>query len=144
MAVAAVLSLITAACTEISGGAVEVSWSLQVPLGAGVSCASAQIERMRLWWDDGEAPAYASWPCTDGHGVTRFQVPAGGVQLYMAPECASGTAASYGTYIAPAPISREIRNGEVVRLDAIVVHVITPVAGSPASFCVDNACICRS
>lgn len=140
---AALMSLATAACTEISGGAVEVSWSLQVPLGAGVSCASAQIERMRLWWDDGVAPAFASWPCTDGHGVTRFQVPAGEVQLYMAPECAAGTPAIYGTYIAPAPISREILDGQVVRLDAIVVHVITPVAASPASFCVDHACICR-
>ncbi|MBK9073074.1 MAG: hypothetical protein IPL79_19060 [Myxococcales bacterium] len=137
------MSLAAAACTEISGGAVEVSWSLQVPLGAGVSCASAQIERMRLWWDDGEAPAFASWPCTDGHGVTRFEVPAGKVELSMAPECATAEEAVYGTFIAPAPISREIHNGEVVRLDAVVVHVITPVAASPASFCVDHACICR-
>lgn len=131
------------ACTDVTGGAVEVSWSLQVPEGAGVSCASARIARMRLYWEaDGEA-SFASWPCTDAHGVTKFEVPVGSAILRMTPECQNGQEATYGTYVAPAPIVRDIAQGDVVRLDAIVVHLITPTAGSPSNFCTENACVCR-
>lgn len=132
-----------AACTDPSQGAVEVSWSLQVPAGAGVSCEEALVESMRLYWRVDGAVAFKAWPCERAHAVTTFEVPVGSAELWMEPACANGQAAAEGTFFAPAPLVRDIAAGEVVRIDAVVVQLVTPTNESPTTFCAENTCVCR-
>lgn len=139
--------LAVASCTEVHGGAVELSWTLRPESGDSVDLFVTcdpdvegvnPIENMRLnWIVDGSAGS-AAWGCSDYHGVTGFDVPAGSALLTVTPECATGDAAP-GTYTAPAPIVRTVTVGQTVDLDAIEVFVEISDCGSGSG---QQACIC--
>jgi hypothetical protein len=141
-----VLALVVG-CTDIHGGAVELSWTLRPESGDSVdlfvNCDTGVIganpvERMRLDWSVGSAFGEASWSCTDYHGVTGFELPAGSALLSVTPECASGDAAP-ATYTAPTPEERDVTVGNTVNLGAIEVFVEITQCGSGSD---QQACIC--
>ncbi|MBL0215255.1 MAG: hypothetical protein IPQ07_15385 [Myxococcales bacterium] len=143
--VAGVCALVSATgCTQVDGGAVELSWKLR-PASSSlpdkfVNCNSGQdgtspVTRIRLDWEVvGRSSGFASWRCDDNHGVTGFDLPEGEALLSVTPECAEGPADPQ-TYTAPAPEQRRVILGDTVSLGA--VELILQV-----SYCGQQPCIC--
>jgi hypothetical protein len=133
-----------AACVDVDGGAVELSWKLR-PASSSledkfVDCDSGQpgtnpVTRIRLDWDVNGVLGSRSWRCDDNHGVTGFDLPEGEALLSIAPVCAEGPA-SEATYTAPAPIMRRVIAGDTVTLGA--VEIVLQV-----SYCGQQPCICE-
>lgn len=116
--------LATAACTDVNGGAVEVSWDLREIGGADLDCEDARVARIRLWWEDALGSVrYDEFECRDDRGVTRFQLEPGDAALWLSPVCEDGTEAAVTSYRAPAPIVRAITVGDVITLDTQVIEV---------------------
>ena len=122
-------------CVEVNGGAVELSWSVRTFDGVRVadSCddnkRGVHLETIRLAWKavseggDGtgmEPDGLAEFPCEDRRGITEFTVPGGEHLLWIVPVCAGG-ALPAGNYQVPPPIVRDIREGTVTTLDALLV-----------------------
>jgi hypothetical protein len=125
-------------CTDVSGGAVELSWKLRPASGSTsvfVDCDVGPVTRMRLDWEVGQVTGFATWPCTDYHGVTGFDLPPGSALLSVSPLCYAA-AADTKTYTAPAPEQRTVIIGNTVSLGA--VEVVVEVAQ-----CTDQPCICK-
>ncbi len=143
---AAVLAIVlAAACTQVDGGAVELSWKLR-PASSSLpdkflDCDSRKadtgpVTRIRLDWEVvGRRSGIASWRCDDNHGVTGFDLPEGEALLSVTPECAEGPA-SPATYTAPAPEQRHVILGDTVSLGA--VELVLQV-----SYCGLQPCICH-
>lgn len=139
---ATALCLLVHGCSDVSGGAVELSWKLR-PASSSlqdkfVDCDSKlpgtrPVTAIRLDW--GDPDLYAEWPCSDNSGVTRFELPPGDALLSVTPRCAEGPA-SLDTYISPAPEKRDVILGDVVSLGAVEIVVTV-------SYCDDQPCICR-
>lgn len=138
------LLLLYGACTQVDGGAVELSWKLR-PASSSlpdkfVDCNSGQtgtnpVTRIRLDWEVvGRGSGFASWRCGDNHGVTGFDLPEGEALLLVTPECAEGPA-DPATYTAPAPEQRHVILGDTVSLGA--VELVLKV-----SYCGQQPCIC--
>jgi len=137
--------LVHAACTDVSGGAVELSWRLRPTSGAGTSqpfidCNSGfpltgPVTSIRLDWDVAGTQAFAVFDCNAGNGVTRFDLPPGQALLSVSPICAGGPAAP-DTYTAPAPEQRAVNVGDTVSLGA--VELILQVTS-----CDLQPCICQ-
>lgn len=145
----AVVALASAACvvsgcTEVDGGAAELSWKLR-PASSGledkfVQCDSGKpgtgpITRMRLVWEVGEETDFEEWPCGDSYGVTGFALPEGLALFSVVPICESGPA-DPASYIAPAVERRNVILGNTVSLGAIELVV-------QVSTCDTQVCICR-
>jgi hypothetical protein len=109
------------ACTEVSGGAVEISWNLRNVDGSGVSCGFAEVEFIRLNILDDFGAGYVEFPCTDERGVTRFDLAPGDAELWLSPACESTLDPI--AYRAPPPIVRTITEGEVITLDTQLIEV---------------------
>lgn len=138
----------SAGCQNIDGGAVELSWRLRPesgqtpnnPCDPFVCCDSLQpgtnpVDRIVLSWVvDGEGSS-ASWDCSSGNGVTRFDVPPGDALLSIAPVCKDHDA-DPSTYIAPAAEERTITIGNTVSLGAVEVLL-------RISSCDVQPCICQ-
>jgi hypothetical protein len=143
------LCLLVAGCASVDGGAVELSWELRPASGASdlfVDCTSQQpgvdgaplmisITRMRLDWQVGNIVGFATWSCTDYHGVTGFDLPAGTTLLSVSPQCESGAAAT-NTYTSPAPEQRDVIVGDTISLGAVEVVV-------QIDRCDEQPCICQ-
>jgi hypothetical protein len=131
---------IHASCTEVSGGAVELSWLLRPSNGDENACSdqsccqTSRVEQMRLLWDVGGITGSDSWRCEDNRAVTEFVLPPGEASLWVVPECADGPAATE-LYEAPAPVVRTLIDGEVVSLNAVVVQVAVTDCGSQPCIC---------
>lgn len=135
-----------AACVDVNGGAVELSWSLRTLAGDSVeSCSAASIEAVRLCWQPlgdggGEGGArcrserFRSFPCEDESGATRFELPPGPTSLWIEPVCDDGLPAALGTYQVPPPIVRTVSTGDVVTLSSLLIAV------DP---CAEPGCTCR-
>lgn len=127
-------------CVEVNGGAVELSWSVRSFDGERVddSCDNSDprkgpivhLKRIRLAWkavgDDGggagmEPDGLAEFPCGDRRGITEFTVPGGAHLLWIVPVCAGGVLPATSDYQVPPPIVRDIREGTVTTLDALLV-----------------------
>jgi hypothetical protein len=144
-AVTALYLAVHAGCTTVDGGAVELSWRLTPAAGAGpsqpfVDCDSGlpgtgPVTGIRLDWREGLESGSVVFDCNAGHGVTRFEVPTGRTLLSVSPVCASGPADTT-TYMAPAPVERDVTVGNIVSLGAVEV-VLT------VSSCDLQACICH-
>ena len=130
-------------CASVDGGAVELSWKLRPASGSTtdfVDCDSHQpgtlpVTEIRLDWDVNGAVGQGVWPCSAGHGVTGFELPAGQALLSVSPVCVSGGAAT-DTYTAPAPEQRPVIVGNTVSLGA--VELVVQVAS-----CDRQPCICE-
>jgi len=113
----------TYGCTNVTGGAVELSWSLHGTDGKPVDCGVAGVGRIRLEWQVGTVQRFDAWPCDDSRAVTGFDLPAGDALLWVVPECVSGQPADASFYQSPAPVARTITEGDVVELHAIVIQL---------------------
>jgi hypothetical protein len=136
--------LVHAACTDVTGGAVELSWRLRPASGASttqpfIDCTSGlpgtgPVTGVLLAWSGDATPGSVTFDCNAGHGVTRFVLPPGNALLRVSPVCATGPA-SPDTYIAPAPEQRTVNVGDTVSLGA--VELVLQVTGcSPAQPCI--------
>ena len=125
VALATLLLLGSHGCTNVTGGAVELSWSLLGTDGKQVTCNAAGIGRIRLVWQVGSTERVDSWPCMDNRAVTGFEIPQGDALFSVVPECVSGQAADLDFYQSPAPVARTVTEGDVVELHAIVVQLPT-------------------
>ena len=115
-------------CVEVSGGAVELRWKIMWADGnTNTSCSDVGIDRVRLcvrWQGDGGelVTCPASWPCAQGHGTTLFDIPAGRKQLWIDVSC-GGDAGPATAVQVPEPIVRDIVDGEVTQLNALLIVV---------------------
>jgi hypothetical protein len=120
----------SAACVEVNGGAVELSWSLRSFGGTRIEeCDDVRIESIRLAWkaapDGGsgtslEPDDWETFPCEDSRGITEFSIPAGRQMFWILPLCPGGTSPT-GDYEVPPPIVRTVTEGTVITLDALLV-----------------------
>jgi len=140
-ALAVVFAIACAGCTDVSGGAVELSWLLRPSNGDENACneqsccQTSRVAQIRLNWDvDGTVDSDA-WPCEDNRAVTKFVVPPGQASLWVTPECTGGPALT-ATYEAPPPVVRTLVAGDVVSLNAVVVQV-------QVADCDVQPCICH-
>ena len=141
------LCLAVHGCTDVDGGAVELSWKLRALTGSRdtfLDCAIqlaptnqvVNVARIQLDWDvDGEQ-GVRSWPCDDDHGVTRFELPAGQALLRVSPICSNGMVAAASTFSAPAPEQRTVIVGNTVSLFGVELLL-------EVSSCDLQPCICQ-
>lgn len=121
-------------CVSIDGGASELTWSVRTFAGDPVdACSDSQISHIRLCWNAADSGVrgcrpgqFRDFDCEDQTGVTRFEIPPGDTRLYVEPICEDGLAAAPGTYQTPADIIRNVREGEVVTLDSLLIVVTDP------------------
>ncbi|MCE9580585.1 MAG: hypothetical protein K8W52_46120 [Deltaproteobacteria bacterium] len=127
-------------CTNVTGGAVELSWSLEDLDGVHIPCPDA-VTKIRLSWQTDEGLNSASFQCTNNRGVTAFGVPSGQALLWVSPECTDGTEPAPATFVAPPPILRTIAVGDVVELHAVVLQLVVQ---SDTVNCAATACVCAT
>jgi hypothetical protein len=75
-----------------------------------------------------------TFPCSDGHGVTGFELPPGQTALSVSPICENGPATP-STYSAPAPVLRTVTAGNIVNLGAVELVLQIDCSNPP--------CICQ-
>ncbi len=145
------LLVIATACSDVHGGAVEMSWTLRPQSGDDVDLfvmcdtgvvGANPVTYMRLYWSVGSASGSASWACTDYHGVTGFELPAGSAELLINPECGSGDIPPPAEYIAPPPQVRDVTVGNTVDLGAIEVFVEISNCDAGSGSGSSQPCIC--
>ncbi len=141
-----------AACTDVDGGAAELSWKLRPASSAledkFVDCDSRKdgagaVKKIRLDWSvavevNGQIEqqvASEEWPCNDSHGVTGFVLPEGSALFSIVPVCDLGDA-DKASYIAPAVEQRRVIVGDTVSLGAVELVV-------QVSDCAVQTCICE-
>ncbi|HEY0192381.1 MAG TPA: hypothetical protein VGC42_14780 [Kofleriaceae bacterium] len=140
-------------CDAGSGGAVELSWKLRpnsssledkfVDCDRGDDLDRGDVAYIQLAWqvtgDQGEPVGGGSeeWRCNDNHGVTGFSLPEGTASLTVIPECRSGTPAASDTYSTPAPVQRQVMQGNTISLGA--VELVIDVSGCDDA----QPCICK-
>ena len=155
LAIQAALCLAVHGCTAATGGAVELSWKLRGASGAGsassfISCDQngvltndkgviefvGQLDTIQIAWNvENLGSGSEQFRCSDGHGVTRFELPPGRASLTVSPICARGPAVP-SSYTAPAPVIRDVTAGNIVSLGAVelVLQVDCSLPGT---------CICQ-
>lgn len=149
------LCLIVHGCASANGGAVELSWKLRPASGAtsdpnvpgfldcGILDNNGQrlpgtgpVAFVELDWQVGASTGHAQWKCSDGHGVTGFELPAGTAILSTRPLCGTNDPASPDEYTAPAPEQRSVFVGDTVSLGGVELVV-------QVDSCTQQACICH-
>jgi hypothetical protein len=125
-------------CVRVDGGAVELSWTVRpidgmTDLDDWADCARgtdtlaevALCARACTIVSDGACvgevtcPVHA-WPCERRHGSTLFEIVAGRKELWIEVRCADGARADV---LVPEPIVRDIADGEVTQLHAVLISV---------------------
>jgi hypothetical protein len=120
------------ACVEIDGGAVEVSWVVRTPSGAGITdfgCADPAIATVRLVLRgvggtiDGATPcagrAQCDFPCQRQTGATPFDIRetlAG--ERYEVSVVAVANGVELPQVTSPAPILREVVRAQPTQVEA--------------------------
>jgi hypothetical protein len=130
-------------CTDVNGGAVELSWKLRAATGSQVTfldcnvnlAGTGRVTHIRLDWSVGGDPGFEQWPCEDDHGVTGFELPEGVALLRVSPVCGTA-AAALDTYTAPAPEQRNVIAGNTVSLGGVELLL-------EVSSCDLHPCICE-
>lgn len=159
-AAALLASLGLAGCEAGNGGAVELSWKLR-PNASELDTQFVNCERsgdepagrrpvtwIQLNWlvsgehvAPGEGSGQDAFHCDDNHGVTGFALPVGTASLWITPTCGDQpyvNPAAPTTFIAPAPVIREVKAGQTISLNAVEL-VITVFPTCTA----DQPCICQ-
>ena len=139
VATSALVFLAVHGCTDVKGGAVELSWKLRAAAGAQdvfVSCTgdgtltnsagtileAGKLTNIRLGWAGaGSGSGYVDFKCSASHGVTTFIVPPGETYLSVEPICLGGGLPDDRTYVAPAPVVRSVIAGDTVSLGAVEI-----------------------
>jgi hypothetical protein len=148
-----------AACEAGSGGAVELSWKLR-PNSSSINDKFVDCEPggddpdrgtvtwIQLNWSvpgaSAEADAGAvhsrAFHCDDNHGVTQFEIPVGTASLWVVPTCGKDPytdEAAADTFIAPAPVIRDVKAGQTISLNAVELVISVFPCGDGAQ------CICK-
>jgi hypothetical protein len=136
-AVAVLCVAAIAACDEDTGGAVELSWSLEAPDGQRIDkCNDVRVAGITLYWGEARlAENSATWPCAVGSAVTDFELPPGPTLLWVEPVCESEYRLLYRTYEAPAPVVRTLEKNELVTLNAVLITVQTDCSEACSCIC---------
>ena len=135
-----------AGCIDVSGGAVELSWSLRSTDGVRRGCDSSwrlDTARVRLVCqttdptpaacDLGPGGAFPDWECLSYAGSTAFNIPEGTYQFKIEVICAGTDVAELDVTV-PAPIVRDIFIGEIAQLNALLIEL--PIDGqTPTGGC---------
>jgi hypothetical protein len=134
-------------CTDVTGGAVELSWKLRASTGSEhtfLNCSIrleptnqlVDVAQIQLDWTHDGKTGSRSWACDDDHGVTGFELPAGQALLHVSPICRNGNIALASTFTAPAPEQRDVIVGNTVNLGGIELLL-------EVSSCDLQDCICE-
>jgi hypothetical protein len=130
---------------QVDGGAIELSWSLRSFTGDPIDqCTNADISTIRVWWeadDESDRPAFTDFACEESRGVTGFEVPEGTTRVWVEPVCTDGAEAAPDTYQAPAPIVRDVSNGDVITLNSLLI-VVSDNTKSADEQCLAAGCTC--
>ena len=138
-------------CKGVDDGAVELSWRLRPASGPRVNSTdpfvdcdpkepgTGEIAEIRLDWQVGSASGSSSWRCDDNTGVTGFDLPSGTALLSIVPVCTM-CEATIGTYIAPAPVQRDVIVGDTIILGALEI-VVQVSECSVAHPCICGSCL---
>jgi hypothetical protein len=116
-------------CVDVNGGAVELSWSIFTVGGDATTCEVSRIDHVTLVYTNTDADAGGSgqfarsFPCSDGKGATSFTIPRGRYAIEIQPKCADESDADTTV---PSPIVRDIVDGEVAQLNALLIVVDDP------------------
>lgn len=113
--------LLSMGCVDVNGGAVEVSWTIQRSDGTVVACGAAGVKEMRLRATPvagGEAVT-RTWDCGAGYGASAFDLAVGSTSFVLEPQCLAAGETFVGQV--PAPIVRNVTEGQVVSLNALLV-----------------------
>ncbi len=145
-----ILGLTSAACVQVDGGAVEFSWLIRDFDGSAAGCnlksdannsaLDDDIAEVRICWEaapDGSDLAQVcsagfsdAFPCGEFHGVTGFEIEQGRTAIWVEPVCDSGQSPPADRFEVPAPIVRDIDDGAVATLNALLI-VVAPDACAP-------------
>jgi hypothetical protein len=121
-------------CVDVRGGAVEFSWTIRKQEGGACSCADAGIVEIKLkatpcdtLLADGRCDGTTQyhpkwfWACSESHASTEFGVEEGRWAFEIEP-LTQNMNPVVGAAVPP-PIVRDVVNGEVVMLDALLITV---------------------
>ena len=152
LAVVAIIASLIPACVKINGGAVEISW-LVVSSGTGgiitdCSCAFPAIAKVRLvlvgvgGTIDGATPcagqAQCDFSCQNQTGATQFDIPPTGpgesYEVSVVAVDSSGAEISQNMIMTPAPILRQVVEGQPTEVEAFAL--VAPCAEA----CSGNVC----
>jgi hypothetical protein len=134
-------------CSDVNGGAVELSWKLRSLTGADATfldCTIAleptnqvvEVAKIQLAWDvDGQLGA-ETFPCEEDQGLTQFELPEGEALLRVSPICANDVVPLPRTYNAPPPVQRNVIVGDTVSLGGVELLL-------EVSSCDLQPCICQ-
>lgn len=112
-------------CVDVNGGAVELSWTIQDSRGERRGCDDGPLDVVRL---HGLGPEGATWvsddaSCAAHRLASRFQIEPGRWTFALETVCAStGQVADVQV---PDPIARDIVNGQVAQLNALLIVIKT-------------------
>jgi hypothetical protein len=143
----ACFACLTPGCVRIDGGSVEISWVVIAPDGRGITdcgCADPAIAKVRLSLigvggdldgvDACAGQAQCDFPCQRQTGATPFDIkPTQNGEMYSVSVVALGADGSpLPQVITPAPILREVTNGQPTEVDAftLVANCATACSGS--------------
>ncbi len=137
-----------AACVDIGGSAAEFSWTLRTFEGDAIrGCRNAGLGAVDLCWrpasvggDFETCESQRRFDCGDGHGATRFEIPAGPTAIRIFPICSDGSTPPPDTYQVPAPILRTSREGQILTLNSFLI--VVPDRTNPRSACATAGCTC--
>ncbi len=123
-----------AGCVDVNGGAVELRWEIRDINGHGVTCADSGLEQVRLRAIpvDGGGDVKCEggerckiFACAAYYGSTAFEIPAGRYSLAIEVVCPVDVDASVAegpSASVPAPIIRDISNGNVAELNTLLIE----------------------
>ena len=128
------LSFLSAACVEIDGGAVEISWVIRSETGSAITdcgCASPSIATVRLKltgvggtiedYQPCAGNAHCDFPCGRQTGSTPFNIKeTHGDERYQVSIAAVGTDGTELLQVmTPAPILREVVRGQPAEVESM-------------------------
>ena len=128
------LSFLSAACVEIDGGAVEISWVIRSDTGSAITdcgCASPSIATVRLKltgvggtiedYQPCAGNAHCDFPCGRQTGSTPFNIKeTHGDERYQVSIAAVGTDGTELLQVmTPAPILREVVRGQPAEVESM-------------------------
>jgi hypothetical protein len=135
-------------CVAVNGGAVELSWIIRESDGSQADCSDDTVNVATValcvrscdaigpggectsssGTDDVVCPT-AAFECQDHRGNTPFEIPPGRKELWIRVSCA-GTGGATPNVTLPGSLIRDVVEGEVTELDALLITV--PSGGAKA------------
>jgi hypothetical protein len=123
----ALLAASTSACVDVHGGALDLSWQLFGQNGhactgdlgpcQAIGADSVRVQLYPISCDPAQAHLIRSFGCPQQQGTTRFDVPVGTYCIAVDATDANNAVVAQG----PAPVLRDVENGEVVELGAFAL-----------------------